>query len=134
MGHGTFSKAAPSPSNWYGPTVPTIALARSGLIATISNDDTSSGYVSASKQCRFRDEDELRFWGSQGNGTLDVAYQIIDFGQETTPPVVATPSAAAATGGIGAPTAGVEGGGALAIPVAGHRPRRRRRARRHRRR
>lgn len=118
VGHGTFSKASPSPGNWYGPTVPTMALARTGLIATIANDDPAASYVSASKQCRFRNDSELRFWGSQGNGTLEVAYQIIDFGQETTPALAAAPAAAAAMGESVPPSVTVATGGALAIPAA----------------
>ncbi len=63
VNHGTFTQPAASSQNWYGPTVSPIALARSGLIATISNADTSSGYVACSKQCRFYSTTQLRFWG-----------------------------------------------------------------------
>jgi hypothetical protein len=84
----------------------------------MANDDPTASYVSASKQCRFRTDSELRFWGSQGNGTLEVAYQIIDFGQETAPGIVAIPGAAAAIGRSASPSVAVAGGGALSIPAA----------------
>ncbi|HYN39200.1 MAG TPA: DUF1833 family protein [Rhodospirillales bacterium] len=115
--HGTISKTSPAASYFTQSITSLPSIARSGLIATAANNDSGSGYVKHAKQTLTNSTTQLGFWSSQGGGQLDVAYQAIDFGQETTPIIVATPPAVAATGAVAAPSVEITGA-VVATPAA----------------
>ena len=86
VNHGTISKASPAATSFNQSITALPSVSRAGLIATAANTDTGSGYVKHAKQTLLNSTTQLGFWSSQGGGQVDVAYQVVDFGDDDTQP------------------------------------------------